>query len=73
MMDDVITAPFTLEQVRALNAYQGRNDRHPFTCRNRGDGAHVGESELVARIEGWICIQCGYTQDWAYPQMAGLS
>lgn len=58
-----IHAPFTKEQVVALNQYQG-GPFHAFTCRDRGD--HIGEGELVATTRGWICPQCRYEQDWAW-------
>ena len=34
-----ITAPFTPEQVKALNYYQASGVFHPFTCANQGDAA----------------------------------
>lgn len=36
-----IEAPFTDEQVIALNEYQESGRFHPFTCANDGDDAHV--------------------------------
>ena len=66
-----IKAPFTPEQIKALNYFQWSGVFHPFTCANQGDEAHNGEQvELVATKNGWICPYCGYTQDWAHAFMA---
>ena len=74
-----ITAPFSAEVVHRLNQRQvGVDDIaamfHPFTCPNRGDGAHGDEGGdlgvLVATREGWICPHCEYTQDWTHASMA---
>jgi hypothetical protein len=69
---DKITAPFTLEQVKYLNAFQKSGWMHPFTCGfNRTDANHLdGEGVLVATEAGWICPFCPYTQDWAHGFMA---
>lgn len=75
-----IKAPFTPEQVEALNRYQADTRYHAFTCgRNRTDDAHrkyAAEHKqsdygiLVAAREGWICPVCGYRQEWAHGFMA---
>lgn len=65
-----IHAPFTREQVAALNDWQRCGWVHAFTCENRA--SHVGEGELVATLTGWICPQCTYTQDWAHSLMLTL-
>lgn len=68
----IIRAPFTPEQVEALNAFQWSAGMHPFTC----GGEHVpGSPLLVARADGWHCTDpygedCDYRQDWAHPFMA---
>jgi hypothetical protein len=69
---EIIKAPFTTEQVIALNFYQHRGDVHPYTCGgNRTDEKHTdGEGRLVATLGGWICPFCNYTQDWALGSMA---
>lgn len=36
-----VEAPFTDEQVKALNAFQDAGRFHPFTCLNDGDEAHI--------------------------------
>lgn len=57
------TAPFTDDEVDALNLYQASGVFHPFTCAN-GD-----RFDLVASNSGWKCPYCGYTQDWAHHWM----
>lgn len=60
-----IYAPFSPEQVKALNAWQASAAVHPFTC----PGVHTsrGEVRLSATPGGWVCLQgCGYTQEWAH-------
>jgi hypothetical protein len=59
----MIQAPWTNEQVAALNRWQQSNWVHPFTCRCGKD--------LVATREGWRCGSCDYTQDWAHDSMLG--
>jgi hypothetical protein len=69
---DQIRAPWTPEQVAALNRFQREGGMHPFTC----GGEHApGSPVLVARIDGWHCSDpygegCDYRQDWAHPFMA---
>ena len=79
----IITAPWTAEQVEALNAYQRGNSFHPFTCGgDRSDDAHVAyaalhhdrdDGLLVATAGGWHCPVCGYSQNWAHDFMAILA
>lgn len=66
-----IKAPWTFEQVTALNEYQRRGDFHPFTCGNRDDHPMVAGDKgvLIATTRGWICPYCDYTQDWAHEGM----
>ena len=63
-----VRAPWSKDQVNALNAFQTRSDVHPFTC--PGDHAACeGRRELVAEQAGWVC-KCGtYRQDWAHAAM----
>ncbi len=72
MSPDKITAPFTQEQVDALNEWQKNGRFHPFTCGNdRTNEKHLdGEGLLVATLEGWICPFCDYKQNWAHSFMA---
>ena len=65
MSDRPNNAPWTPEQVAALNARQANNGPlgvHPYTC-----GAPKCRAILVATESGWICPQpfCGYRQNWA--------
>lgn len=67
--------PWTEEQVRQLNAYQGEAPMHPFTCPNRAVGhpMSMGDRDrgiLIATPAGWVCRHCSYTQMWAWPWMA---
>ena len=60
-----IVAPWSPDQVEALNNYQQRGRMHPFTC------ACNGSLILTATPAGWVCpVSCGYTQDWAWAWMA---
>lgn len=61
----ILQAPFTDEQVAALNRWQRSNFVHPFTC----NGVHDGDRVLVATRDGWVCRHCRYTQDWAHDSM----
>lgn len=53
-------APFTDEQIAALNQFQADGRFHPYTCGN--DSTHAN---LVATRDGWICPDCDYRQAWA--------
>lgn len=76
-MPDVRRAPWTPEEVDALNAYQREGRFHPYTCGSnyRTDDFHKTAAvhfglndlgQLHATINGWICPGgCRYTQDWA--------
>ena len=65
-----IKAPFTPEQVLALNRWQNAGYIHEFTCANRGDGKHGdGNGVLIATVRGWICQFCDYEQDWCHEVM----
>ena len=67
-----IWAPWTPEQVDALNRFQQYGGMHPFTC---GSPTHLYESPvLVAWPDGWHCPWgCGYRQVWALAFMADPS
>jgi hypothetical protein len=71
--DDIIHPPWTPTQVRALNERQRCGIVHPFTCRRRTKSPHWYKwgdfGILVATVSGWVCRDCGYTQDWAYDFM----
>lgn len=70
----LIYAPWTDEQVAALNRWQACDWVHPFTCGNRGDQdhEHTGGDILVATNAGWQCTSCDYTQNWAHDFMLKL-
>lgn len=61
-----VKAPWTTEQVDALNAFQKLSQFHPFTCPGHEGG---GDRDLVATRRGWICCHCDYTQDFAHEEM----
>ena len=63
-----INAPWTPEQVAALNAFQRSGRMHPFTCSAR----HPMHQTLVAEPDGWVCPDdaCDYRQKWAHSFMA---
>lgn len=72
-MAERIEAPWTPEQVVALNAFQ-LGPFHPFTCGDRNDGTHpygpTGDyGVLRATPDGWVCDHCPYTQSWAWAEM----
>lgn len=60
------TAPWTAEQVEALNEFQRLGYMHEFTCPNN----HQSDRVLVAHPHGWQCPSCDYVQDWAHDFMA---
>lgn len=66
--DDRIHAPWTPEQVEALNQWQQAGYVHPFTCR----GDHDGARELIATEDGWLCPTCEDRQLWAHRMMLNL-
>lgn len=72
-MSDKRVAPWTDEEVAALNAYQEGGWFHPFTCGRCRDADPdfplKDEHKLVATNDGWICPTCDYTQDWAHEMM----
>jgi len=60
----MVRAPWTMKQVRALRAFQANDQVHPYTCPH----SHAPESSRVLEpgIHGWLCLTCGYRQDWAH-------
>lgn len=78
--DGTIHAPFTEAEVHALNAWQKGPNTHPFTCPHRhkekqGRYVHRWRADMTERgalratVQGWICLDCDYTQDWAHDFM----
>ena len=59
MLTNKVTAPWTPEQVEALERRQNDPYQHPYTC-------ECGES-LEPWLDGWSC-DCGYTQDWCHAE-----
>lgn len=88
-MDRIVKASFSLDQVASLNAYQQAQEVHAFTCQRCReadmetlqarypehpemwvlDNPHL----LVASVNGWVCPNCCYHQDWAHAFMADWS
>ncbi len=62
-----LRAPWTPEQVAALNEWQVRPDVPQFTCGE--NSAHV----LIATRFGWRCPYDTYEQDWAHAFMASFA
>lgn len=62
-----LSAPWNSDQVAAINAFQKRDDVHPFTCPNHSDSAlRVTPAALYCPVKG-----CSYTQYWVHDWMAG--
>lgn len=61
-MEEKINAPFTPEQVLALQDWQACEWVHEFTC-----------CDLPMRVEprGFVCPKCATVQPWAMAIMAG--
>lgn len=66
-----LKAPWTQEQVDALNAYQHLGNFHPYTCPYTHDWR---SRRLLATVDGWVCVHphCDYTQDWAHSRAVEL-
>jgi len=62
-------APWTINQIVALNRWQECGYVHPFTC-PRHDNSE-SEVRLVATEKGWRCskFDCHYEQDWCHDFM----
>jgi hypothetical protein len=66
-----LQAPFTDKQVAKLRNWQRSPMVHPYTCRQRDDSHRWVEEfgdygALLPTRRGWVCLDCDYTQDWAY-------
>lgn len=62
-------APWTDEQVSALNEFQHEANCHPFTCGTHSsplDKEPKCQGILVAEPDGWRCPVCGYRQGWCH-------
>lgn len=70
-MSKILKAPFSPEHVVALNAWQQRDNVHPYTCIEHARQDHrLTDGALFATVRGWICPYCDYTQDWAHASIA---
>lgn len=63
---EIVRAPWTAEQIAALNAWQGLGYVHPYTC-------GMCRAVLTATAEGWECPECGCRQDWTHAFSADVS
>ena len=54
----VVRAPWTDAQV--TNLIMRQTSGHPYTCGNNSE-----HTPLVPTNDGWYCLDCDYTQDWA--------
>ena len=70
--DDQITiAPWTPEEVQALNNFQV-SGFHPFTCCSHNECDRLNQPNqgtLVAKEEGWECPCGNWKQTWAHKFM----
>lgn len=70
-----IVAPWTPEQIAALQDYQdgkgtwGSIPHHPYTCENH---SHVS---LIPAVNGWHCSvpECDYVQTWAWDPLSSAT
>lgn len=65
LIPEPIRAPWTVEQVEALNRYQVSGLMHPYTC-EQWHGEPAERRNLVATTDGWVCRHCAYKQNWAH-------
>lgn len=59
-MPNKVVAPWNPLFVGKLNAFQADPRYHQYTCEQSY------HRPLVATLNGWICEDCSYTQDWAH-------
>lgn len=65
--EGIIEAPWTDDQVSALNKYQESRKGHPFTGNRNPDGS---ECILIATNKGWVTYENGpIIQTWAWDFM----
>ena len=71
----VTKAPWTEDQVAALQSHQENPRVHPYTCTQRDLPGHKEYAQkngqydhgmLVPTPNGWVCPVCSYTQNWAF-------
>lgn len=89
LIDHHSKAPWSKTQTGNLNRWQKSGLVHPFTCGTCRDAnpwpepteEHANaegpfedhEYRLRATQNGWVCDNCGYTQDWAWDIMLQFS
>lgn len=66
----VLTAPWSQEVINELNAHQGGDSRHPYTCGRLSCRRDHPDAILRATSDGWRCDHCDYEQNWAHWQAA---
>lgn len=59
-------APFSKEQVKALDRRQADKTLHPYTCPECSE-------KLIPYDDGWYCSKHGLVQTWALHESAYLS
>jgi hypothetical protein len=58
LVGQTIRAPWSDEQVKALEARQDMEMLHTYTC----ECGH----QLIPSKDGWYCEECTYTQNWCH-------
>lgn len=66
MTADLLEAPFSADQVRALSLRQADDRFHPYTCSYGGQKSHQGNPVLLPTRAGMVCRGCGYIQTWVH-------
>lgn len=51
-------APWSEDQIKALNKLQKVSEHNAFKCKND----HI----FTATTTGWVCSKCSDTQDWCF-------
>jgi hypothetical protein len=59
---ELVKAPWTDEQIKALEEYQTDGRFHPYTCGSNHKGLRI----LTPTKDGWVCKYCEYKQDWCH-------
>lgn len=57
MIQEVLDAYVELRKLYLLNEIQHKGEVHPYTCGNNSRHA-----PLIAFVNGWLCLDCDYTQ-----------
>lgn len=59
VINAVVLAPLTRDQIESVNGYQVSGIHFPLYC-----GADLRHFPLVAETAGLYCLDCEYTQVW---------